>query len=189
MTSYTAEQHTNALAQMLPNDKTFDAKNREGSNLRNLLSGLSPSHKRLADAISLFEQEYIPGETTLFLDEWERALAIPDGCFTGTGSNADRNTAILTKLASSGIQTAQDYIDLAAIFGVTLNAEPGLNYYPSLISNLKKARYTVVITLLSGASNGFVYDFEFSFGSANEAVIRCLFDTLKSANTQLIYVA
>ena len=134
--------------------------------------------------------------TVSFLDEWESAVGIPDDCFTGQGTNDERRRDILTKLASLGIQTAQDFEDLAEIFGVDVivlgGAESGSVFpliFPVIVffNSAKEARFTIIVTFILEAANEFPLTFPIQFGSDEIAILECLFTKLKPANCDIIF--
>jgi uncharacterized protein YmfQ (DUF2313 family) len=191
------EEHTRALAAYLPNGKTFEAKNILGSNFNQLLRGLAGEMRSAQEHLAVLEAEYFPDNTTLFLDEWERVLGIPDDCFSGTGSAETRRTHILVKLASLGIQTAQDFIDLAALFGVIVSVTPGADTrtpsvfpltFPFILDGpATDLRFTIFVTFTVPDSSRFPMIFPFTFGSDVVVILECLFNRLKPENCRLIF--
>lgn len=99
----------------------------EGTNLRALLDGLTPTVRRADLGIRTLVAEIVPSETTLLIAEWERAVGIPDGCFTTDGTIEQRRRNVVVKLAALGIQTQQDFIDLAARFGIVVTVVGGMD--------------------------------------------------------------
>ncbi len=178
------EKHTFALSSYLPNGKMFEAKNIRGSNLRQLLRGLSGELFRAQGYLVTLEDEYFPDATTLFLDEWERALGIPDSCFSGTGTADERRRDIVTKLSALGIQTVEDFEALAVVFGVTAVVLAGKDSAVSFATE-REARYTIVVALT--LPERFPYTFPFTFGDNLTALLECLFLKLKPANCQVIF--
>lgn len=186
--------YTDSLARYLPNDELFSAKYIKGSNLRSLLSGLSRRIIQGDQFIFELLDEYIPDNTVQFLDEWEVVLGIPDDCFSGTGTTLARRTAILVKLASLGVQTSDDFVALAAIFGLSVNVYPGLDVFndPSLAPGLvvateRRARYTIVVTYNLDAGAAFPYVYPIPFGSDAIIVLECLFNKIKPANCIAVF--
>jgi uncharacterized protein YmfQ (DUF2313 family) len=70
-----------AIANNLPNDKLFFAKNIEGSNLRKLLYGLAYEVWRMENRVTDIAEQYDITKTIDLLTRWESALGIPDSCF------------------------------------------------------------------------------------------------------------
>ena len=107
--THTQEEHTTALAQYMPDGALFEAKNINDSNFRKLLKGFAGELFTAEGYLKSFRDEFIPDQTNLFLSDWERTVGIPDECFSGTGYIADRRRDVLVKLASLGVQTADDF--------------------------------------------------------------------------------
>ena len=188
----TKEDHANAIAAHLPNGKTFEAKNIGGSNLRQLLLGIAGEFKISQDYITTLEQEYFPDQTVLYIDEWESALGIPDQCFSGTGTLEERRRDVVVKLASLGVQTANDFVELAAIFGkvVTVGslANEVLPPYsvPFNPSSLTAARFVIVVAGEDLVTNVPPYDVPFNL-EGNETVMECLFNRVAPSNCGVIF--
>ena len=187
-------RYADSFADYLPGGRMFEAKRISGTNLRKLLRGFAKEAIRADNYIQTLQDEYMPDTTTLFLDEWEFVLGIPDDCFDGTGSAADRRTAILVKLASLGVQTVDDFQALAARFGLSVNIHPGKDVYdtPSLapgltFANEKRARFTIVVTFNFAAGEAFTYTFPIPFGTSEVSILECLFNNVKPANCQVIF--
>lgn len=197
MIAHSLAKHARALAAYLPNGKMFGAKNIQGSNLNQLMRGLAGEMRTAEGHLNTLEAEYFPDNTVLFLDEWERVLGIPDDCFSGTGTAEERRTHVLVKLASLGIQTAQDFIDLAAIFGVVIVVTPGVETgspasfpltFPFVLDGpLTDLRFTIFVEFTVPDTSRFSLMFPFTFGSDLVVILECLFNRLKPANCTLIF--
>lgn len=189
----TKQQQAQTIANYLPGGKVFAAKNIIGTNIRKLLLGFAVEVMRIDSLIALFRRDTVPDTTENFLDEWESALGIPDSCLTGLGDSVQRRLEILIKLAGYGLQTAQDFVDLAAKFNIVITAEGGANrgIYGGLpaisFGSDKEARFTLVITPEAAIGEAFTYTFPITFGTQNLATLECLFEKLKPANVQLYY--
>lgn len=194
MINKTRQEHTQALANYLPNGYMFEAKNIKDSNFRQLLRGIAGELFTAQGYLVTLEQEYFPETTNLFLSEWESALGIPDSCFDGQGTNDDRRRDILVKLAASGVQTAEDFTDLAALFGVPILVTPGIEAasfpisFPIIFFNTPSdSRYTIVIDFPLPTGGFFIYNFPITFGDATQNILRCIFQKLRPANCQIIF--
>jgi len=145
----TLEQTRVSLAAYIPKGaKVWGAVHLVGSVFFLLLRGLSRELVRVEKAIQLYRQHQIPDVTVLYLEEWEKALGIPDDCFLKTGDEIERLRDVKAKLASLGIQSANDFVELAALFGFVVTVEGGIGsvLYPGSFSSDKEARNTIVVT-------------------------------------------
>lgn len=165
------------------------------STFRALLHGLAGEMVRVDAALYAFRDDINPATTLYFLDEWEAALGIPDGCFSGAGSVTERRRDILIKLASLGIQTAADLVALGPLFGINISVEAAAPYaiFPMkfpivLLSSAKEARFTIVVNYPAGSSiSTFPFTFPIIFGTVAQTTLQCLFEKLKPANCNIIY--
>ena len=188
------EQYTNSLADYLPGGRLFASRSVQNSNFRKLLRGMAGELFRANGLLKEYSEQVIPDQTVKFIEEWESAVGIPDDCFSGTGLLENRRRDVLTKLAALGIQTRQDFIDVAAIFGIVVQVSSGstLGAFPivfpmALFNSAKEARFTIVVTFTVPAANKFTYTFPFPFGDGEIAVLECLFEKLKPSNCKIIF--
>lgn len=119
ITRHTKTEMISSLAAYLPGGELFESAYIPGSNFNALLAGLSGELLRAENFMFLYNSQFIPDETTVFIEEWESAVGIPDNCFTISSSdtNEQRRLNILVKLASLGVQTVADFENLAVILG------------------------------------------------------------------------
>lgn len=188
------EQYADSLAAYMPGGELFASKSIQDSNLRKLLRGMAGELFRSNGLLREYSNEILPDSTNKFLDEWESAVGIPDSCFSGTGSNDERRRDILVKLAALGVQTADDFVELALLFGVTVTVTPGLEeiqfplIFPVLMfTTEKEARFTIVIEFSGAAISRFPYTFPLLFGNSEVAILECIFSKLKPANCNIIF--
>lgn len=190
----TPEENTQSIANQLPPGGAFGSGNAQGSNLRQFLSGLGIETGRVNGQLDLFRRETLPDETTLLLEEWERAVGIPDTCFKLGGTVEERRQQVLTKLAALGIQTSEDFVQLADDFGLTVTVESGALYFtfPAelpiiLFPDEQTARFTIVVRYTLPDALSFTYTFPIGFTTDALTIMECLFRKLKPANCDLIF--
>lgn len=191
---HSVEEHAQSHADYLPTGKRWRAKNIDESNIRKLLRGFGASSKRQEETFNAFWDEMFPDTSTEFLDDFERAVGIPDDCFSGTGTLEERRRDVIIKLTGLYVTTKQDFIDLAKLLGFTIEisrpVEDAFPPYdvPFTPVSLKTARFTWIIrgaNLLSGVPP---YDVPFIPSESDEGnILQCLFNKLKPANTSLLY--
>ena len=174
------EQHTNAIANYLPEDETFLAKKISGTTLRNLLISFASQFRNVEQLLNLFTNELSPNEANYLIGEWESMVGIPDSCFTGTGDLESRQRDVLVKLASLNVQTANDFVVLADIFGVDVEIQSGGDggfFFPAsfpmaFISSAQDSKFIIIVKFLNS--------------SPLESLVRCLFSKLIPSNCILI---
>lgn len=202
----TLKQHIQALALNLPSGRLWNAKLREGSNLYKLLSGLAPTFRQMDWSIQRFVEQSVPTTTEDYLAEWEEALGLPDECLPIAADVATRQRNISIKLSIlAGVSTEQDFIDLAALFGLTVTVNSGIEHliaadggYETAVptqsfgagdyTNVQEARYTMVVVETTPASASFDYDWDIPFSLQSQDEMRCLFTKLKPANSAIQFV-
>lgn len=175
------------LAAHLPVGGVFDAARKEnpdgtpGSNFRALIQGLGEELYRLEQILFQVYEEIDPRKTVLLIEEWERSVGIPGGCFTTTKSLEERRDQVLLLLRGLKLQTEQDYIDLAAIFGEVIEVEQGAIRgiypmpYPTIYyADAKAARNTMIVHFpeRGGTTYPLAYDFPYSVGTTG--IVECL---------------
>jgi hypothetical protein len=176
---HTTDEHANSLAAYLPGGFIYHALRQPSSNMRNLILGLAFELARAEQEIINFSINVGASNTVALIDEWEKAVGIPDDCFDGSGTIAERRTKVLVKLASQGVQTNQDFDDLAALLGINTFILAG--------DDAGESRFTIVVQFDPPPAEGFPYEFPFVFGENGIDVLICLFGKLKPANCDLIF--
>lgn len=189
------DDYTDSLSAYLPGGELFIAKSVQDSNFRKLLRGLAGELFRSNGLLREYDTEIIPDQTNKFLSEWESALGIPDTCLKGTGTNDERRRDILVKLAALGVQTDEDFEELAAQFGVTVDVSPGIDEitFPWVFplsfwfSTNQEARYTIMVRFTVQEASRFTYTFPITFGDSLIGILECLFTKLRPANCDIIF--
>ncbi len=196
--AHTLQQQTDAMARYLPSDKLFATKNFDGTNLRKLLVGLNGEVVRVDQIFqSVWDGTNILTTTdTDYMSAWEAAVGIPNTYFAQTTSLTieERRQQVLIQLRSLGVLTAQDFIDLAALLGVTITIIPGIDYgafpltFPiPFFATTTQARFTMIVNMpASLLGYTFPITFPLMFSSGNN-IISTLFNILKPANTVIIF--
>lgn len=190
----TTSEQTNVLAGYLRDDPLHQAKNKEGSNLRKVLTGLAGQWLRFRNKINEIYDEYDPNSTTALIQEWEEFVGIPDSCFSNTGSIEQRRLNILLKLAGINATTAKQFEVVAAILGYTVVVETGVDTstfpltFPIILMDVAEAPFIIVVTLdASLEPAGFPLTFPITLSSGVPEILLCLFEKLKPANTKLYF--
>lgn len=176
--SYTQEDFTNLLAQFYPDGRLYEAKWNEDKNLRKLIKAYSMEHKRFYDLMLTFMEERDPRTTDIFLEDWESALGIPDDCIPLGSTKQERRDNIVLKLTSLSIQTEQDYINLAAVYGFTIDfVEDSVFPYEFPF-------------IFATSSDEFVWIIRGDFASdpANAIIFQCLVRKLTTAVYKVVFV-
>lgn len=190
----TLDQQTDILASYLPNGRLFDAKNKEGSNLRKILLGLAQEWLNFRGKINEVYDEYNPANTTALIEEWEGFVGIPDDCLSNTGSLEERRKNILLKLAGINATTAQQFENVAAILGFDVTVRAGVDVvgfpytFPIVLLDDDAAPFTIIVDLDESLKpSGFPLTFPIELSSAFPEILQCFFNKLKPANTIVVF--
>lgn len=192
MLRHSLAQHTRSLAAYLPNGRIFGAKSVHGSNLFQLLEGLCGEILTAEGYLVDLNDKYFPSAESLFLTEWERAFGIPDDCFSVAATAAERAANILTKMAALGVQTAGDFVRLAAIFGKAVDVHPlSAEAFPPYDVPLTPigfptARYIIVVSGVDLVAGVPPYDVPFDLQSG-ESILECVFRRIRPANCGILF--
>jgi uncharacterized protein YmfQ (DUF2313 family) len=192
--AHTDEEHTDALGSYLLDGPLFRAKRIPGTKMRQLLEGFAIQLRLAEEKTEIVWEEMDINETTLLIEEWEAFVGIPDDCFDQLGTLEERRRNILVKLNSS-IQTADDFVALADLFGITITVTPGYTQqvfpmtFPFVFfGSDKESRFSMIIDFPDDPiDEGFPYTFPFVFPEDSTVLIRCLFEKLKPTNVNIIY--
>lgn len=180
--SKTLQECTESLARYHPNGDLFLAKNVPGTNYNKFLRGLSTEICRAQDLLITYIEEILPDQTTLLIEEWESAVGIPDSCFSAEESTSDRRRDILLKLAASGLQTAQDFVDFGKLFGF-VDPDPGVVVVTQGVS-----KFEIIITFPFSDAEEFPLEFPIFFGSTTQGILECMYTKLKPANCSITFM-
>lgn len=195
----TPEANTQSLANYLLTDDLHKAKNISGSNMRKVLESFSFEITRAEQKLEELVNQYYPEDTINLIEEWERALSIPDECFKVRDSTTIefRRKQVIAKLALMNLTTTQDFIDLAEFFDVTVritSAEALAQVFPYTFPfefpvGGSEALFIMVVQFIGipEPQNLFPLTFPAKFDEdALVNLILCLFEKLKPAPVMIV---
>lgn len=190
----TQTQQTDILAQYLRDDRLHQAKNNDQSVLRRILLGLASEWLNFRNKINEVSNEYNPTSTTKLIEEWEKFVGIPDSCIAIASTIEQRRLNILLKLAGVNVSTEKQFKNIALILGYNIEVSNGVSTstfpltLPFLLISEASAPFTIVITLPASLKPaGFPLTLPFILTSGQPAILNCLFNKIKPANTQLYF--
>jgi uncharacterized protein YmfQ (DUF2313 family) len=174
-------------------DRSFDPE----SNLYKLLLGLSYEFFRIELLYKILAGELDIHQTVELISEWEKSVGLPDECMNIQGTVEERRAQVLQKFTNlGGVQTAEDFKRVAAIFGYDIEvipAAPGSTF--PMIFPFKfwpdgaYAHHTMVVELPEDLADAqvFPYAFPIVFADALPSFIECIFNKLAPANVRVIF--
>ncbi len=114
----TAADYLRALVQLLPPGRVYP-RGAEGA-FRDTLAALAEEFARIDARADDLVNEADPRTTVELIDDWERALGLPDECTGPLETLEQRRQAIVAKLTDEGGTSRAYYIALAASLGYTI---------------------------------------------------------------------
>ena len=190
---HTDEEHGTSLAHFCPRGLLFSRVFDETSQLKKLLNGFGGELRRAEVAVNECYEQHDINKTVLLLEEWERAVGIPDDCFTTDAPLDVRRGQVIIKLANNP-QKALDFERLADLLGFEDVTVRPLNYdyylphnVPFFLHNGPKSHFIVVVQGTGVVASLPPYNVPFGIKSG-ASLIQCVFDALKPANVLFIYV-
>lgn len=184
-----------SLADYMPNGRLWFSKNIPTTTFRKMLIGLGVELLKVERKMNEICTEHDIEQTERLITEWESALGIPDDCIKVADTLAERRDNVILKLASNGVSTEQDFIDLAATLGFTITilngneivAWPWVWPHP-WVGSAEEGRFTMVVTFVGvSAPSEWPWAWPHAWEIDPTSVLRCIFDSLKPANVKTIY--
>ncbi len=188
-----ADRQGEKLAQYLPQGRAWENKFNPDSVLGKLLDALGQGKYRVEVAVELLSIEADINKTVLLIDDWEKSVGIPDDCFDNSGTLEERRRNVLFKLRRIEVSTEQDFIDIAAFYGVAVRITPGdinggfpLLFQIAFYDSATTAKYTMIVDL-PGVQEVFPITYPIPFSAGVNGLIECLFLKHKPSNTQMFF--
>lgn len=196
------------IARHLPLGPAWRAFRVAGKRANRMLKGLSGAYEAAWRFLSDLMDELDPYTSNNLLPEWETAVGLPDACLWQATSIADRRAQIIYRLSKRRWNSAQDWHDLAALFGLKIAITPGwyvqrpqlfeyrfpmgFDLYPKL------GRFRVYVDIIEQDFAGFEYGatgtnagvgFPIPFGETDQNVtaFMCLINRIRPANVVVIW--
>lgn len=173
----TIEKVANTIALYLPNDALFQDKWVAGTPLRKTLKGWAHPIQDADNKIAEFLTEFNLLNTQLLTQEWAASVGIPDNIYPLNVNNDTLRTYVICKLRSNGVQTIDDFLEVADCLGVanvTMEPDP---ITPHTVNVYGDDLLTSTIPPLS---------VPFSLLAGNQLLID-VFESLKPIHVEFIY--
>jgi uncharacterized protein YmfQ (DUF2313 family) len=208
MSCYQYEPKNTALATLqrhLPTGLAWDAYRIVGKNAYKLWSAFAQAYENMSQSLCQLALELNPYTTVAMIEDWERAVGLPDACLPPATTLAERRGLVLFRLAKKRYTTAAEYVELAQLFGLQIVVTPGWHVqepalyafdYPKKYDLFPKlGRFRVYIDILNVDFGGYSYGLTASPGfpvpynlpSTGADTFKCLIDRIRPANVVVIW--
>lgn len=141
-----------SIQALLPPGKAWTR--RADANLTKLCTALGGTFARLDAAVTEALTEASPDQATLFIDDWETALGLPDECIGQLPDIASRRALAFARDTDDGHITPQDMVDLALTLGyvVTVDEHRGRYYGVHPVTGLRQG-------VIGGSYGGYAWNY------------------------------
>ena len=184
----------------LPRGVAWLAARIPGKNLYKLWQAYADAYEDAIETMCKLPTELDPYSTTELITEWETAVGLPDACLPAATTIEERRDYVVFRLSKRRWTTAQDWKDLAALFGLTITVTPGWlvqkpslypSCYPVYYRYLERlGRFHVYIDVAGGCGgDGYIYDYPMAYPTTGEncALFMCIINRVKPANVVVIW--
>jgi len=190
----TQQEQARILANYLRDDKLHEAKNQENSNLYKILIGLAEGWLDFRNNANDVVDNYNINNSLLLIEEWEKAVGIPDNIFDISSNLETRKRNILLKLAGSKAETKEQFERIGKILGFDVKCETGYQYcvfplrFPLIFATQEVMPFLIVISVNKKYQpQTFPLSFPIEFRTDQASILKLLFDKIKPSNTKLIF--
>jgi uncharacterized protein YmfQ (DUF2313 family) len=190
----TQQEQARILANYLRDDKLHQAKNQKDSNLYKILVGLAEGWLDFRNNANAIVDNYNINNSLLLIEEWEKAVGIPDNIFDISGDIETRKRNILLKLAGSKAETKEQFERIGEILGFDIQVEPAFKYsrftytFPVLLLNEGSSPFVILVNINKSLKpNGFSFKFTFKFSIDSADILKLFFNKIKPSNTIIIF--
>lgn len=195
---YTIDSQALLLAHHLPVGKVWEKGFSPTSDIGKFLRGLGMEFYRLQVLSQKIAVEMDIRKANDLIIEWEKSVGLPDSCFTTNISIEERRKQVEQKLSRfGGVQTAVDFVRVAAVFGYNVKIYPGISVggfpltFPIVFFGSRKAASHTIIVMVLGtyvSDSFFALPFPLPFSGGVSSFLNCIFRKLAPANVQVIVV-
>lgn len=193
---HTVDENAFLLASHLPQGRLWGNAFKPESIFGKLILGLAVEFYRFEVLVNQLYGEMDINQANELLVDWEKSVGLPDSCFNTTVSIVERRKQVLQKFSNfGGVQKAEDFVRVGAVFGFDLTVTPYIleALFPIVFplefaATPKEARHTILVIINGDLSGGefFPLPFPIPFSSGGRNFLQCIFNVLAPANVRVI---
>lgn len=189
------EKYTEQLQQLMPRGVLWDDMVQPDTLFTKLLTALAEEFARVEARTEQLINETDPRTMYEMLFDWETWLGLPDRCSIEAETLQQRRQAVLDLLTSTGGQSRQYFIDLAAKLGYTITiteffphtVSSPVNYplygsewlYIWQVNALNQGEEIRYMTVMSGVNE--------PLSTRDSNILECAINRLKPAHTRVLF--
>lgn len=171
-----------------------------GKRAHRMLRGFAGVYEEAWSALCGLALELNPFTTSELLPEWENGLGLPDSCLPSATTLDQRRSQLIFRLTKRRWTTAQDWKDLAALFGIEIIVTPGWKVQEVVPDETipRESRFRVYIDYAEPQEIGYDYGSPFRgsgypvpYGQVAPYIraFECLIDRIRPANVVVVFNA
>lgn len=186
------------LAHHLPIGRAWQKAFKPDSNIGMLVRGLAVEFYRLQILAQRVQINMDINRADELLKEWEKSVGLPDSCFSTDTSIERRRLQVLMKFSKfGGVQTKEDFIRVAAVFGYDIDIYAGLAVggfplqFPIVFFDSTTSASHTIFIVIKGTLSGdyfFPLPFPIPFSSGGSTFLECIFSKLAPANCSVVVI-
>lgn len=195
---YEIDAQAMLLASHLPVGRVWQKAFKPDSNIGMFIRGLAVEFYRLQILSQRVQINMDINRADELLVEWEKSVGLPDSCFDTDVSIERRRLQVEQKFSKfGGVQTSEDFIRVAALFGYNIEIYPGaavgtfpLQFPIVFFDSTLSATHTIFIVILGDLSgdSDFPLPFPIPFSTGGSAFLKCIFSKLAPANVNVVVI-
>ena len=196
---YSVDDQAIFLASHLPEGRVWEKAFKPDSNIGKLVRALGVEFYRFEVLLGEAVREMDLTQADQMLVEWEQSVGIPDSCFSNNAPIATRRLQVSQKFGKfGGVQTNEDFVRVAGIFGFNVKVSPGsavgcfpLQFPIVFFDETRSATHTIIVEILGEITGDefFPLVFPIPFSVGGKSFLECIFNKLAPANVKVIVVS
>jgi uncharacterized protein YmfQ (DUF2313 family) len=162
--------------------------------LYKILVGLAEGWLDFRNSAKEIIDNYNINNSLLLIEEWEKAVGIPDNVFSVASDIETRRKNVLLKIAGSKAETKEQFERIGKILGFDIQVEPAFQYckftykFPVLLVSEGSKPFVIVVNIdKSLKPNGFPFTFTLNFSINLADILKLFFNKIKPSNTIIVF--
>lgn len=194
----TEEENFRLLNKHIPDGRFLEGAQRTETNLGKLIYALALEYYRIQVLTKKYSEELDVRKTVELITDWEKSVGLPVGNLTTTNKSLEERRKLVEGFLGNfgGVQTAQDFVDVAAFFGINCTVRPAIQHstfplvFPIVfMGSRKEATHTIIVETDEDIQQSFFggddFVFPIPFTISISSFLQDLFNLLAPANVRV----